>query len=98
MVSDIKNYISDEARFYRPEVQPVIRKDSIQALLKKENGAYEYVPAGADFSSSGDMGYVYGYVKDTKATDKPDMNYFRIWKKEKGAGWKIVLDAVSFGG
>jgi ketosteroid isomerase-like protein len=54
---------------------------------------------GAMVASSGDPGYVYGksVVAITKDgnTKTVNRNYLRIWKKEDGNSWKIVLDLVN---
>jgi hypothetical protein len=54
---------------------------------------------GDETARSNDMGYVYGtatvtFVKGTVEESKT-ATVVRIWKRED-AGWKIVLDVLSF--
>ena len=50
-------------------------------------------------ASSGDLGYVYGWVTAaTSAAGKTETkrtNYLRIWKREDGRSWKVVVDVTN---
>ena len=91
---------SSEARLYRPGLIPACTPDAISSTFKT-------VPAGArstyelldgEIASSGDLGYVYGWVTtETAAKEKIETkrsNYLRIWKRENGREWKLVLDLI----
>jgi ketosteroid isomerase-like protein len=90
--------LSSEARLYRPGLMPACSPSAISSIFKTQ-------PAGArsiyelldgEIASSGDLGYVYGWVTtETTATGKTQIkrsNYLRIWKRENGREWKLVLD------
>jgi ketosteroid isomerase-like protein len=77
---------TSKTRYYRPRVKP----------LKGEHPAADSVRlqfrnAGTGVSSSGDLGYAYGYVTASAAHG----NYLRVWKKEQDQ-WKIILDVASY--
>jgi ketosteroid isomerase-like protein len=90
--------ISDEARFYRAGSMPLIKPDSIKEMLnlQKSNKKIIYQLVDGNTAQSGDLGYMYGTATieflDTKKVEKT--NYLRIWKKEDGSNWKIVIDAL----
>lgn len=72
-----------------------IAKD--MAFLDDKSNSLTWTPAGADISSSGDLGYTYGnYEFRSKDKDgKPVVEhgkYTSIWKKQKDGSWKVVLD------
>jgi ketosteroid isomerase-like protein len=92
--------LSSEARLYRPGLMPACTPAAI-------NSTFKTGPAGAraiyelldgEIASSGDLGYVYGWVTtETTATEKTETkrsNYLRIWKRENGREWKLMLDLI----
>jgi ketosteroid isomerase-like protein len=66
-------------------------------FLDDKNNQLTWTPIGADISSTGDLGYTYGnYEFHSKDKDgKPTVEfgkYTSIWKLQKDASWKVVLD------
>jgi ketosteroid isomerase-like protein len=66
-------------------------------FLDDKNNRLMWTPVGADISASGDLGYTYGTFEfHTKNRDgKPVIEhgkYTSIWKQQKDASWKVVLD------
>lgn len=56
-------------------------------------------PAYADVSQSGDLGYTWGRYQLIVPMGKPGSpplvrhgTYVTIWKRQRGGGWKVVLD------
>ena len=56
-------------------------------------------PAYADVSESGDLGYTWGRYQLIVPMGKPGSaplvrrgTYVTIWKRQRGGGWKVVLD------
>ena len=48
-----------------------------------------------DVSESGDLGFTYGKVKiESKDGNMEKACYLRVWKRESGMNWKIVLDVI----
>jgi len=94
-VSFLATHFSDEARLHRTGHFPVLTPSAIHEFADSRDH-YFMEQLGGDMASSGDMGYVYGRVKAMNKSDqKPvNLNYLRIWKKEEGKNWKIVLDVI----
>lgn len=94
-VSFIPSHLSDEARVHRTGHFPLKTKEEIGSFSdSKEN--YHLDHLGGDMASSGDLAYTYGRVSASNADDgkQVTLNYLRIWKKEDGKNWKIVLDVI----
>lgn len=93
------NYLSEEARLYRP-TKPPYYKTTIGELLAESDKKFKYEsPLGIRVAPFGDMAFTYGNVGIEIERDgnsrKLNGNYLRIWKKENGNDWKIVVDMVS---
>jgi len=89
---------SKEGRIHRPGRQPVIGAQGIKTLDEAGN-KFEFTPMSGRIASSGDMAFTYGTVKVTTAKEGAEakvasLGTFRIWKKEDGRNWKIVLDVI----
>lgn len=96
-LSAYKDWLSEEARLYRPGHAPYIDKNEISELLKATDKQLQFSPYRSFLSDSGDLGYVYGggVVTILENSRSKSLNYLRIWKKENGRDWKIVLDLVA---
>lgn len=81
---------SKEVRFYRDNKLPITSAIEIEQLLEGESEV-SYNPIDGMASTSGDLGFVYGtaFGLDTS------YYYLRIWKKEDGKNWKVVLDLLT---
>jgi ketosteroid isomerase-like protein len=55
------------------------------------------VPIKSDVAQSDDLGYTYGsYEMKLAGTDKIEKGYYiRVWKRDAGGKWKLVLDTFS---
>jgi len=92
--------LSTDARFYRPGVQPALSLSAIKGYFETQRAVarpvYELIDG--ETASSGDLGYVYGWVTTEKntvgKTETKRSNYLRIWKREDGRNWKLVLDVI----
>jgi ketosteroid isomerase-like protein len=91
--------LSSEARLYRPGQPPACSSLEISNLFKTQlDGARVYELIDGEAASTGDLGYVYGWITteisaEGKITTKRS-NYLRIWKREDGRNWKIALDVI----
>jgi len=91
---------SVEARLYRPGLPPAISPAAISRYFGTERTTtrpvFEVIAGEA--ASTGDLGFVYGWITNEPLaageTTTKRSNYLRIWKREDGRSWKIVLDAV----
>jgi ketosteroid isomerase-like protein len=98
-------YAADDARLFREDKFPFIGKRMMRAALSESTGLLTWQPAKADVSSGGDLGYTYGTaMRKAKGPDVDKVsdagkveyfNYLRIWKKQAGGVWKVVLDVFN---
>jgi ketosteroid isomerase-like protein len=95
MTSFILHYLSDEVRIHRTGHFPVVSKDMLNSFVDSRDH-YHFQHLGGDMASSADLAYTYGRVDTFTKSDKKlaTFNYLRIWKKEDGENWVIVLDVI----
>jgi len=75
-------------------------KESIaktMGFLDDKNNRLTWKPVYADMAASGDLGYTYGTFefRSRDKDGKPTVEYGKyvsIWKKQKDASWKVVMD------
>lgn len=92
--SFIAEYYSMEGRIHRPNEAPVT---GLNELEKYQDGSKTFIfnHLNAEISEAADMAYTYGKVAVTLPSGRIiNANYIRIWKKEDGKIWKIVLDVI----
>ena len=91
-------YAGSAVRLYRDEKFPLLGKDLAAAVLPDNSQAWTWEPEEGDVSVSDDLGYSYGTYRIESHESTPKIietgNYFRIWKKEKGA-WKVLFDLTN---
>ncbi|MEJ1241216.1 nuclear transport factor 2 family protein [Chryseolinea sp. T2] len=91
---------SKEIRFARQGEQPIITASDKEQFLKRVSLYSHQTLVDGGIASSGDLGYVYGtanvvaMVNGNEETKRA--TYLRIWKKENGKDWKIVLDVMTY--
>jgi ketosteroid isomerase-like protein len=95
--STYQQYLSQEARVYRNNLFPAANGDESMNLIRQDNqNRYVYNVTAVDVASSGDFGFAYGSVVITKPDNtQVTVGYARIWKREDGKNWKLILDLVS---
>jgi ketosteroid isomerase-like protein len=93
--SFLKKNLSCEARIHRNGSFPILTSSAIDSFNDNLE-QYKFEQLGGDMASSADLGYTYGRVKAIQKSDKKEItfNYLRIFKKEDGKNWKIVLDVI----
>ncbi|MFT3870832.1 MAG: DUF4440 domain-containing protein [Nibricoccus sp.] len=95
--------LSAEARRLHHGSPPAISPIAIRAQLEKFSSSeiLSYEPIAATTASSGDLGYAYGWVTTEKSiaekTASQRSNYLRIWKRENGKDWRLVLELTGPG-
>jgi ketosteroid isomerase-like protein len=93
--------LSTEARLYRSGMSPALSPGAIRSYFEIQRDVVRpiYELIDGETASSGDLGYVYGWVTiTTSAAEKTETkrtNYLRIWKREDGRSWKVVVDVVN---
>jgi ketosteroid isomerase-like protein len=91
--------IADEARFYRDGEPPAVGREAIGRLLASHpQRASSWEPTAAVVASSGDLGYTYGKTA-VMGPGRPGRIgqaglYFRVWERQGGGPFKIVVDLV----
>ncbi|HKB65603.1 MAG TPA: DUF4440 domain-containing protein [Pyrinomonadaceae bacterium] len=92
------DYAMPEVRIYREGKFPLIGKDMAPAVLPDSSSVWSWEPAAGEVSASDDLGYTYGTYQisgdELGAKIIESGNYFRIWKKDKGA-WKVLFDLTN---
>jgi ketosteroid isomerase-like protein len=95
---DYAKEFAADARLYRDGSLPFINPRDIQKTLALQQGSFVWRLGETEMSRSADLGYAYGVV-DFKPTDASKAaktyNYLRIWKRERGKSWKVVLDLLT---
>jgi ketosteroid isomerase-like protein len=88
-------------RLYRQGAMPITTVDAIEKQLQQDASdkiVYNFLEAHV--ATSGDLGFVTGplskQVLISGTTETKPGKYLRIWKKEEGETWKIVLDLIAF--
>ena len=90
--------LAENVRLYRGDNMPFVGIQAAGSALAARPGAFEWSVQGAAVSAAGDLGYAYGRVKFTPAggaTGPEEINFVRIWKKQRNGAWKVVLDLLS---
>jgi ketosteroid isomerase-like protein len=90
-------FAADNVRVLRNGKQPFVGKAVAAPALPDNDNVWNWEPAFADTSRSGDLGYTYGTYRILKKDATPTVlesgNYFRIWKKQ-GNKWLVVADVM----
>ncbi|MET0649855.1 MAG: nuclear transport factor 2 family protein [Pyrinomonadaceae bacterium] len=91
---------ADESlRLYRQGTYPVVGRDWVAKALKAQGELITWKPLKTDSAASGDLGYAYGsYDLRTRASDEKPAEqgyYARVWKRQRGGPWRIVLNVTN---
>ena len=91
--SFLPEYFSKECRIHRSGNWPFTSMKGIEDIQEERQFYFEPIDAGV--SASGDLGFTYGRVKiESKDGNMEKASYLRLWKRESGTNWKIVLDVI----
>jgi len=95
-VAAYPGFLSSEARIFRHQFQPL----SSAEYAVETPRAKDFRFMDGNISPSGDLAFVYGQalieILDNGKPKSLEGNYLRIWKKEDGKNWKIVVDVLSY--
>jgi ketosteroid isomerase-like protein len=86
-----------EARLHRDGLPPMTERSAIRTYLSSKVSTLPWSPIKSDVAQSNDLGYTYGsYEMKLAGTDKIEKGYYvRVWKRDAGGKWKLVLDTFS---
>jgi len=91
---------SNEIRFSRQGEQPIFTPADKAQFLKRISLYSNQSLVDGGIASSGDLGYVYGTANVVASVNGNEESkratYLRVWKKENGRDWKIVLDVMTY--
>lgn len=95
-------FADDSAVLLRPNVLPIIGKEAIEQShmnLSDSGFTLTWMPVAGDISTSGDLGYTYGFYSMVIKSDSNVLKgtYLSIWKKQEDGSWKYVLDTGNEG-
>jgi ketosteroid isomerase-like protein len=95
LTSTYNTYLALNSRLQISGHLPTNNTDSINALISHFDKSFVWNTSGSGAATSGDMGFTFGLLV---TQDKPEItkgHYVRIWKKQPGAGWKIVMEMMN---
>ncbi len=90
--------LGNDARVYREGSFPFVSVTAIRTMLTRRPGKFIWHVQDAGISSSLDLGYAYGTMEFKPADAAKPVekgNYVRIWRRQPGRGWRVVLDLVN---
>jgi ketosteroid isomerase-like protein len=74
---------------------PTTNADTIITLIAHFDKNLTWKSSGSGAATSGDMGFTYGLLGIPGNPEVIKGHYVRIWKKQAGANWKIVLEMIN---
>jgi ketosteroid isomerase-like protein len=93
--------LAPDARYHRHGRFPAVGREAIRAALREGTGGAgprTWEPTGGGIARSADLGYTYGVTRSRQnGPESPWVEveaYLRIWKREPGGAWKVVLDVA----
>lgn len=90
-------YFATEARLHRDGLPPMTERAAIRKYLSSQISKLSWAPIKSEIAQSDDLGYTYGsYELKSAGTNKTEKGYYvRVWKRDGGGNWKLVLDTLS---
>lgn len=97
VVESYLSYFSSEARLHRDGLLPMTERAGIRNYLSSQVSKLSWTPIKSDVAQSDDLGYTFGsYELKFAGTNKIEKGYYvRVWKRDAGGNWKLVLDTFS---
>jgi ketosteroid isomerase-like protein len=89
------SFLAPEARIQLNGHLPSTNRDTINAWISHFDKKLTWEPVGSGAATSGDLGFTYGLLEIPDNPDAMKGHYVRIWRKQHGADWKIVLEMMN---
>jgi ketosteroid isomerase-like protein len=89
---------ADTGRLLRSGSQPAVGREALRtALDAQKTRILSWEPQAGEVSKAGDLGYTYGTLESRDTADGPADRaaYTRIWRRQAGRPWKIVLEVAT---
>ena len=95
LASTYSSFLASNARMQLNGHLPTTNTDTIDVWIAHLDKTIEWKSSGAGAATSGDLGFTYGILEipDTPIATKGQ--YVRIWRKQSGNDWKIVLEMLN---
>ena len=89
------SYLAPNSRMQLSEHLPTTNLDTIKYLISHFDKNLLWKTSGSGAATSGDMGFTYGLLEMPGKSAVIKGHYVRIWKKQPGSNWKIVLEMIN---
>jgi ketosteroid isomerase-like protein len=93
--STYTEFLSPNVRIQFSGHLPTINVDTINSLIAHFDKNLTWKSSGSGAATSGDMGFTYGLLEIPGKPEVIKGHYVRIWKRQPGADWKIVLEMMN---
>jgi ketosteroid isomerase-like protein len=93
--STYNSYLSTNSRMQLSGHLPTTNTDTINTWITHFDKTLLWNTSGSGAATSGDMGFTYGLLEMSGKSEVTKGHYVRIWKKQPGANWKIVLEMIN---
>jgi ketosteroid isomerase-like protein len=94
--STYTKFLSPNVRIQFSGHLPTTDADTINSLIAHFDKNLIWKSSGSGAATSGDMGFTYGLLEIPGKPEVIKGHYVRIWKRQPGADWKIVLEMMNF--
>jgi ketosteroid isomerase-like protein len=95
VISTYTSFLAPNARIQFNKHLPTTNPDTINVRIAHLDKTLIWKSVGVGAATSGDMGYTYGILVNSGIPDLTKGHYVRIWKKQPGANWNIVLEMIN---
>ena len=93
--STYNSFLAPNSRMQFSGHLPTTNADTINYLISHFDKNLLWKTSGSGAATSGDMGFTYGLLETQGNPEVAKGHYVRIWKKQPGANWKIVLEMMN---
>lgn len=93
--STYNSYLAPNSRMQLSGHLPTTNTDTINIWITHFNKNLTWRSSGSGAATSGDMGFTYGLLGTQGKLEITKGHYVRIWKKQPGASWKIVMEMMN---
>jgi ketosteroid isomerase-like protein len=98
LAAAVQTYADAEMRLLRPRLPPRVGQNpSLAAAMLDRARRYTARPKGATASAAGDLGWTWGEYRyeNSGAGRRETGHYVRIWSRDPGGPWRVLLDIVA---
>lgn len=98
LAAAVQAYGDAEIRLLRPRLPPRVGQNpSVAAAMLDRARRYSARPKGASASVAGDLGWTWGEYRyeNSGAGRRETGHYVRIWSRDPGGPWRVLLDIVA---